>query len=62
MSNERLNEAPRFTILGADAEPNVGPGFWGARYWRAIFQRFGFLWKNRFGVPRLDPPRKRSKK
>ncbi len=62
MSNERLNEAPRFTILVADAEPVVGPGFRGARYWRAFFQRSGFPWKNRFGAPRLDPPRKRLKK
>ncbi|MBQ7814885.1 MAG: hypothetical protein IJX36_06560 [Thermoguttaceae bacterium] len=30
MTNERRNEAPRFIVLGVDAEPNVGPGFWGA--------------------------------
>ncbi len=36
--------------------------FWGARYWRAVFWRPGFPWKNRYGAPRLDPPRRRSKK
>lgn len=36
--------------------------FWGARYWRAAFRRSGVPWSNRYGAPRLDPPRKRSKK
>ncbi|MBQ7814884.1 MAG: hypothetical protein IJX36_06565 [Thermoguttaceae bacterium] len=36
--------------------------FWGARYWRAAFYYRGAPWKNRYGAPRLDPPRKRSKK
>ncbi len=36
--------------------------FSGARYWRLACRYRGAPWKNRFGAPRLDPPRKRSKK
>ncbi len=41
MSNERLNEAPRFIILGPDAESNVGPGFWGAFGYYLKPERYG---------------------
>lgn len=34
----------------------------GAQYWHAVFWRPGRPWKNRYGAPRLDPSRKRSKK
>ncbi len=41
MSNERPNETLRLAILGADAEPNVGPGFWGAFGYYLKPERYG---------------------
>ncbi len=36
--------------------------FWGARYWGTAFRVPGWPWTNRYGAPRLNPTRKRSRK